>query len=689
MSCQANRRCYNRITMATGVTPTYSIPFPLFTDPVDVHGDMEDLANRVEDILETKVSENATNLFTSTNTFQASSSSPIVRIIQTGAGNALQVEDASSDSTYFFVNADGNVGIGKTAAVEKLDITGNAYINGVLLSGTASRADYLAANYTNPIAVFGIDADDYAQVAFRNASDATNASTDIIVYSDNGTDSAGYMDMGVTSSTFDDPEFTITGPNDGYIFMTAPEVFTETVTNKALTNNVATLTIGANDFRVGMPVVVSGVDATFNGNYIITARTSTTFSYAKTASNVTSTAASGTAVAGITGAGNLVLATGDTGTENKIIFAAGGLSSDSTQMSITPDQGVHIDIDTESTDSNNGSLVVAGGVGIEKSLHIGGELHPQGSVFIETVDALVHIGPDAATFAATLTNPTLVVTQDANDYAQIAFQNQSNGVDASTDFIAYADNGTDAAGYVDMGITSSAFADPSFTITGPNDGYIFMVAPTGTTGNGDLVLATGDTGERNAIVFAAGGLASNNTQMVITPDVNVHVEIDTPSDSPTTGAFTVVGGVGILGDMNIQGDVNIAGTITFGGGGTTVETANLNVTDPAIFIGTGSASTTTDLSFVGEYPISISTITKAVSNKQYVKSTQLATLTATAHTFQVGDTVVVTGVEVDLNGTFQIMLLLQTHFLIRLMFHQIIFLLSSITSRKRSSITSS
>jgi hypothetical protein len=29
-------------------------------------------------------------------------------------------------------------------------------------------------------------------------------------------------------------------------------------------------------------------------------------------------------------------------------------------------------------------------------------------------------------------------------------------------------------------------------------------------------------------------------------------------------------------------------------------------------------------------------------------------LTATAHTFQVGDTVVITGVEADLNGTFQI-----------------------------------
>jgi hypothetical protein len=640
--------------MATGVTPTYSIPFPLFTDPVDVHGDMEDLANRVEDILETKVAANAQNLFSNTNTFESTSSSPTVKIIQNGAGNALQVEDSSSDSTYFLVNADGNVGIGKTSASEKLDVTGNINVDGVLLAGSGSRADFNSSAYTNPIAVFGIDADDYAQVAFKNSSDGNDASTDIIVYSDNGVDAAGYMDMGITSSTFSDPEFTITGPNDGYIFMTAPEVFTETVTNKALTDNVATLTIGANDFRVGMPVVVSGVDATFNGTYTITARTSTTFSYAKENANVTSTAASGTAVAGITGAGNLVIATGDTGTQNKIVFAAGGLASDDTQMSITPNEGVHIDIDTQSTDETNGSLVVAGGVGIAKDLHIAGDLHPLGSVHIESEDGEIHIGPDAHALALTLTNPAIVVTQDANDYAQIAFQNVNNGADASADFIAYADNGDDDSGYIDMGITSSAFADPLFTVTGPNDGYIFMVAPGGTTGNGDLILATGDTGERNAIVFAAGGLASNNTQMVITPDVNVHVEIDTPSDSPTTGAFTVVGGVGILGDMNIQGNVNIAGTITFGGGGTTVETANLNVTDPAIFIGTGSASTTTDLSFVGEYPITISTITKAVSNKAYVKATDTATLTAAAHTFQVGDTVIVADVNEALDGTFQV-----------------------------------
>jgi hypothetical protein len=73
-------------------------------------------------------------------------------------------------------------------------------------------------------------------------------------------------------------------------------VITATITNKALTSNVATLTTSAaHGFAVGFEVEVSGVDATFNGTYTITAVTSTTFSYAKTASNVTSTAATGTA----------------------------------------------------------------------------------------------------------------------------------------------------------------------------------------------------------------------------------------------------------------------------------------------------------------------------------------------------------------------------------------------------------
>lgn len=74
-------------------------------------------------------------------------------------------------------------------------------------------------------------------------------------------------------------------------------VSTTTVTNKALTSNVATLTVGAHDYIVGDTVVVAGVDTTFNGTYVLTAVNSTTISYALTASNVSSTSATGTVTA--------------------------------------------------------------------------------------------------------------------------------------------------------------------------------------------------------------------------------------------------------------------------------------------------------------------------------------------------------------------------------------------------------
>lgn len=200
------------------------------------------------------------------------------------------------------------------------------------------------------------------------------------------------------------------------------------------------------------------------------------------------------------------------------------------------------------------------------------------------------------------TNPAIIIDADYNDYAQVAFRNSNSGSDASTDYIAYADNGTDFAGYIDMGITSSTFSDPQFTITGNNDGYIFMEAPVGTTGDGNLVLATGANGALNKIVFAAGGLSSDNVQMSITPDENVHIEIPTPSTSSTTGALTVVGGVGVQGDMNIEGDVAIVGSISFGGGSTT--SANLAVTSPIIFSNDAATTNNNDFGFVGEYVLS-------------------------------------------------------------------------------------
>jgi hypothetical protein len=67
------------------------------------------------------------------------------------------------------------------------------------------------------------------------------------------------------------------------------------VTNKALTASVATLTLSTTHrLTTGSSITVAGVDATFNGTYIITAITANTLSYTKNAANVTSASATGT-----------------------------------------------------------------------------------------------------------------------------------------------------------------------------------------------------------------------------------------------------------------------------------------------------------------------------------------------------------------------------------------------------------
>ena len=79
---------------------------------------------------------------------------------------------------------------------------------------------------------------------------------------------------------------------------------TASINNKALTSNVATLTTtAAHTLAPGMEIEVTGVDATFNGTYTITTvPTATTFTYAKTSTDVASTPVSpvGTVTSDIT-----------------------------------------------------------------------------------------------------------------------------------------------------------------------------------------------------------------------------------------------------------------------------------------------------------------------------------------------------------------------------------------------------
>jgi hypothetical protein len=392
--------------MASGLTPTYLIPYPLSTDPVDVHGDVEDLADRLDNVLDAKANISLSNTFVATNVFEVNSATTAVRITQTGSGDSLRVEDAANpDTTPFIINNAGNVGVGIASPTEKIHIVGNENLTGLLFVGQDAKTQYQSIGTNVKTATFK-QYDDYTQLA--------------------------------------------------------------------------TITTSANHgFFPGQLVTVSltPASALFDGLVeIIDVPTLTTFTYEVVGGTLTALTATGGTVTAVPG----------------------------------------------------------------------------------------------------FTNPIAIFTSNSTDYAQVVVQNLNSSTQSSTDVIAYANNGNDYNGWIDMGITSSGFSDPSFTITGENDGYIFMSAPYGTTGSGNLVLATDGTGTENKIVFAAGGLSTDNTQMEITPDVNVHIEIPTPSTSASTGALTVVGGVGVQGDVFIDGGFNVLQQSFFGLAASAFETsANL------------------------------------------------------------------------------------------------------------------
>jgi hypothetical protein len=406
----------------------------------------------------------------------------------------------------------------------------------------------------------------FVQTSLVNTGAGTGSSADFIAYTSNGTNESGWVDMGITNGSFNDPTFSLTGPGDGYLFMSGAIAGVITVDQYSVAGTSLNLiSDGPHGMITGFIFdLVLPVAPTLEGRYtVVSAPSSTqvvvTVPEAYTGGNIALTSVINSQMNKFTGDGNLVIATDSTGLENDIIIASGGLVSGTEQMRFTPDEGIEV----------------------------------YDEIFYGT-------GAKAFNASADLTNAAAVFELNGAPYAQLALHNQSSN--SSTDVILYADNGVDAAGWIDMGVTGSTFSQTDFGITGPNDGYLFYEAPAVTNGEGNLVLATGANGSHNKIVFAAGGFADEeNVQVVITPPLtgvrsgNVHIEADTPSTTPTTGALTIVGGVGI------SGDVNIAGDITFGGSGTTLSTTTLTVNDPVIRVGSGNAADAVDLGVVGEY----------------------------------------------------------------------------------------
>jgi hypothetical protein len=88
--------------------------------------------------------------------------------------------------------------------------------------------------------------DTYTQVNFQNVNNGPSASTDYVATADNGDDNDGYINLGINSSTFADPDYPGYYPNDGYLIMHGIEPATGNLNiHSHSTESVIKLIVGA------------------------------------------------------------------------------------------------------------------------------------------------------------------------------------------------------------------------------------------------------------------------------------------------------------------------------------------------------------------------------------------------------------------------------------------------------------
>lgn len=488
-------------------------------------------------------------------------------------------------------------------------------------------AGYVGLTDVKFLAVSDVDA--FGQIALKNINNGPAASTDLICYTDDGDNDSGWIDMGITSSGFDITSgYGITDVHDGYLFMNAP------VGSTGPGNLV--IATGENGVEKDIVFVTGGFDPTTNTDaekmrIIGEGRSGAVFtgSIADNVLTVTAIASGGPIVFDgtktITGTGVV----NGTTISSQLTGTAGGVGTYTvdqrqtlTSRTITQQKdpaGIEVYINTASYNPFTGALRVQGGVGLQGNLNLDGEIQAYGGAIYQGRDGEVtakQLTQDDTVYAGYvgLTDASAVFTGHADSFVQVALKNFNSGTGASTDMIVYSSNGDNDSGWMDMGITSENYNDPTFTVTGPSTGYIFMSAPAGTSSTGNMLIGTDNTGTQNDIVFFTNGFDAGNEKLRIIGAARaghaegVEIYANTEATSVTTGALRIDGGVGLQGNLYVGGNVNITGAISIGGAGSSLETSTLAVSDPMIKMGTGNSTDTVDLGFYGIHSSQATTI---------------------------------------------------------------------------------
>jgi hypothetical protein len=353
--------------------------------------------------------------------------------------------------------------------------------------------------------------DNYLQINIKNSSNGTNASSDLVATSNNGSETTNYIDMGINSGGYSNTTFPVLGgANTAYLYATGNDFVIGNGTSakpiRLFTGGFSAANErmridGAGKVGIGTTTPTEALDITGNLRFsgaLMPNNTAGTSGYIlqSNGAGTSPTWVAPSAVAGSTNwtlNGNSVTALKSFGTTSN--FDLPFITNNTEQMRLTTTGS--LGLGSNSFDATNPEkLLVDGGTTSSYNLMTG--------------------------------------KASIDNYLQINIKNNSNGANASSDIVATSNNGSESTNYIDMGINSGGYTNTSFPVLGGvNTAYLY------TTGS-DFVIGNGTTGK--PIRFFTGGFSNSNERMRIDATGKVGIGKTSPTEAlDVTGNFRFSG----------------------------------------------------------------------------------------------------------------------------------------------------
>jgi hypothetical protein len=279
------------------------------------------------------------------------------------------------------------------------------------------------------------------------------------------------------------------------------------------------------------------------------------------------------AVTGTGLGGNLVIATGSTGTTNDIVFATNGfLSNNEVMRFINASNQFYVKPTTVSTSTSTGALRVGGGVGIAGNIYSGGAISATGNItgggYISVANGLISTSTYGGAFSDGLVADYSSGNARFSAGAADGFVFFNNGVgnvqiaNIGTDGSIYSNANITANGTVKANALSSVSSNLTISAIGTNKSILLVPSGTGTVdvANARITtvaepVASTDVATKNYVDTTAQGLSVKQSAVAGTTGTLASASGGTVTYNngtggvgatlTTTGSYTTIDGVNI------------------------------------------------------------------------------------------------------------------------------------------------